>query len=281
MNPITKTIEGAFVYSCSFEKQHGLEPFVSENMLAYQVSGETHIYHEGGTLVLKKDQVLLARKNQLANSIKISATDPEYKVVSLILSKERLQQYAMTNNISTDVSYHGKRMLLLRSDSYFSTYFLSLLPYIEQSRPLNDKLAGIKISEAIELILQQNKSLRSFLFDFSEPGKIDIKVFMENNFRYNTSIETLAKLTGRSLATFKRDFATTFSASPANWLKHKRLSEAYYLIKQKSLKPADIYLDLGFENLSHFYTSFKQKYGVTPTQINVVPDAAERQVKTI
>ena len=197
MNPITKTIEGAFVYSCSFEKQRGPEPFVSENMLAYQVSGETHIYHEGGTLILKKDQVLLARKNQLANTIKIPATDQEYKVVSLILSEERLQQYAMTNNIGTDVRYRGERMLLLKSDSYFNTYFLSLLPYVEQSRPVNDKLAGIKISEAIELILQQDKSLRNFLFDFSEPNKIDIKGFMENNFRYNTPIETFAKLTGR------------------------------------------------------------------------------------
>jgi AraC-like DNA-binding protein len=39
-------------------------------------------------------------------------------------------------------------------------------------------------------------------------------------------------------------------------------------MKQKNKKPNDIYLDLGFENLSHFYTSFKQKYGTTPAGIN-------------
>ena len=27
-------------------------------------------------------------------------------------------------------------------------------------------------------------------------------------------------------------------------------------------------VNLGFENLSHFYTSFKQKYGMTPAEIN-------------
>ena len=48
----------------------------------------------------------------------------------------------------------------------------------------------------------------------------------------------------------------------------------------RGLKPADIYLDLGFENLSHFYTCFKQKYGVTPAQINVAANATELQVKT-
>src|SRR6267154_1959716 len=97
MKAATRIIEGAFVYSCSFKKQHGLEPFVPENLLAYQISGETHIYYQGGTLVLKKGQLLLARKNQLANSVKIPAEDREYKVISLILSKENLRQYAFTN----------------------------------------------------------------------------------------------------------------------------------------------------------------------------------------
>ena len=267
MKPATTTIEGSFVYSCSFKKERGLEPFVPENLLAYQISGETHVYHQGGSLVLKKGQLLLARKNQLANSLKIPATDREYKVMSLILSKERLQQYALTNNISCDQKYHGDGMLLLKSDNYFSTYFSSLLPYVEQSRPLNDKLARIKISEAIELILQRDNSLKNFLFDFSEPSKNDLAEFMKNNFHYNTSIETFAKLTGRSLAGFKRDFTKTFNTSPRKWLTEKRLSEAYHLIKRKKQNPTEVYLDLGFENLTHFYRAFKQKFGATPKEI--------------
>ncbi|WP_241676626.1 helix-turn-helix domain-containing protein [Flavobacterium pectinovorum] len=51
------------------------------------------------------------------------------------------------------------------------------------------------------------------------------------------------------------------------WLPAKRLDEAHYLIKHKKQKPADFYLDLGFENLSHFYTSFKQKFDLTTSQI--------------
>ena len=267
MNQATRTIDEAFVYSCSFKEERGLEPFVPENLLAYQISGETHVYHQGGIIVLKKDQLLLARKNQLANSIKIPATDREYKVISLIFSKVRLQQYALTNSIRCDQKYQGDGMLLLESDKYFSTYFLSLLPYVEQSRPLNEKLARIKISEAIELILQQDPGLKNILFDFSEPGKIDLDEFMQNNFQYNTSIETFAKLTGRSLAGFKRDFMKTFNMSPRKWLMEKRLSEAYHLIKQKKQNPTEVYLDLGFENLTHFYRAFKQKFGATPKEI--------------
>src|SRR5258706_8197034 len=204
MKPATRIIEGTFVYSCSFKKQHGLEPFVPENLLAYQISGETHVYHQGGTLILKKGQLLLSRKNQLANSVKIPAEDREYKVMSLILSKEKLRQYALANGIGCDEKYEGDGMVLLKSDKYFTTYFSSLLPYVEQSRPLNDKLARLKTIEAIELILQRDDRLKNILFDFSEPGKIDLEEFMKKNFHYNTSIETFAKLSGRSLAGFKR-----------------------------------------------------------------------------
>ncbi len=146
-------------------------------------------------------------------------------------------------------------------------YFHSLLPYVEQFEKTSKKLAVIKTNEAIALLLHLKPSLKSFLFDFSEPYKIDLGKFMLQNFHYNVPIEYFAKLTGRSLAAFKRDFSHTFQTSPRKWLQEKRLEEAHRLIQQKKRKPTDIYLELGFENLSHFYTSFKQKFGVTPASI--------------
>jgi AraC-like DNA-binding protein len=37
----------------------------------------------------------------------------------------------------------------------------------------------------------------------------------------------------------------------------KRLEEAYFLMAKKHQKPNDIYLDLGFESLSHFWSLSK------------------------
>ena len=156
---------------------------------------------------------------------------------------------------------------MLKPDALLKSYFQSLLPYVEQSEKISKKLAAIKTNEAIELLLHLKSSLKSFLFDFSEPHKIDLEKFMLQNFHYNVPIEHFAKLTGRSLAAFKRDFGHIFQTSPRKWLQEKRLTEAYHLIKQKKRKPTEIYLELGFENLSHFYTSFKQKFGVTPASI--------------
>jgi len=90
---------------------------------------------------------------------------------------------------------------------------------------------------------------------------------MNQNYMFNVSVASFAKLTGRSLSVFKRDFTKTFNTTPKQWLKEKRLGEAYYLIKHRQQKPADIYLDLGFENLSHFYASFKEKFGLTTSEV--------------
>jgi AraC-like DNA-binding protein len=266
MKQVLPLTDDSFVYSCSAEDKWGYEQFIPEHVLAYQISGETHVFHQLGTFILKKNQLLLAHRNQFAKSLKTPAADSEYKTVSIILKSEDLKKFAATNNISCDKRYSGRYNLVLKPDAYLKSYFQSLVPYLEQPQRSSKKMAIAKVNEAIELLMHIHPDLQGFLFDFNDPHKINLEEFMLKNFQYNAPIENFAKLTGRSLATFKRDFVKTFNIPPAKWLKEKRLEEAYYLIHQKNKKPADIYLDWGFENLSHFYTCFKKKYGVTPTE---------------
>jgi AraC family transcriptional regulator, exoenzyme S synthesis regulatory protein ExsA len=268
MRPVIQMLGESFIYSCTFNKAFTYEQFVPEHILAYQISGQTQIFHQRGEMVLEEGQLLLAHRNQFAKSIKIPAADKEYQCLSVVLTNERLRQYALDNEIYGGDKYPGKKNIVLTPDCFLKGYFLSFLPYVEHWKNVSKKLAVMKVNEAIELLLQLQPELGSFLFDFSDPHKTDLEAFMLKNFHYNAPIENFARLSGRSLSSFKRDFATTFNYSPSIWLKNKRLSEAYYLMKKKNKKPQDIYLDLGFENLSHFYTSFKKKYGTTPAEIN-------------
>jgi AraC-like DNA-binding protein len=56
--------------------------------------------------------------------------------------------------------------------------------------------------------------------------------------------------------------------TPENWLRERRLEEAKYLISEKGQKPSEVYYKVGFENLSHFSTAFKQKFGYTASGKN-------------
>jgi AraC family transcriptional regulator, exoenzyme S synthesis regulatory protein ExsA len=72
---------------------------------------------------------------------------------------------------------------------------------------------------------------------------------------------------GKSLATFKRDFQKIFLKPPQKWLMAKRLLEAHFLIAPRNQKPSDEYIEVGFENLSHFSSSFKQMVGYNPSSL--------------
>jgi AraC-like DNA-binding protein len=50
-------------------------------------------------------------------------------------------------------------------------------------------------------------------------------------------------------------------------LQQRRLREAHYLIKEKGRMPSDVYLEIGFEDLSHFSFAFKKMYGVPPSRL--------------
>ena len=124
----------------------------------------------------------------------------------------------------------------------------------------------LKETEGIEALLSINPRFCINLFDFVGPWKISIHDFMEHNFTENLTVEEMARFTGRSVATFKRDFKQMSSRTPQRWITYRRLEEAYRLLSEGKA-PNEIYLSLGFKSLSHFSTAFKRQYGKSPNEL--------------
>lgn len=95
---------------------------------------------------------------------------------------------------------------------------------------------------------------------------IDIEKVMSENFLYNLKVKEFAKLCGRSLSAFKRDFKRIYNTSPSKWIKSKRLEHAKTLLIESELNINQICYDCGFINSSHFIRSFKEKYNLPPHQ---------------
>ncbi len=188
-------------------------------------------------------------------------------LISIFLDQKTLNRYATENDIPKQSAYKGKGMIDLTGNVFLKGLFDSLLPYVDHPKKLTAKVAELKTTEAIELLLQAGDSFRKFLFDFQEPHKIDLETYMNHNFKYNIPLSSFAKLAGRSLSTFKRDFTKIFETTPEKWLQQKRLEQAHYLLSKREMRPTDVYLEVGFENLSHFSFAFKKTFGLTPTEL--------------
>lgn len=241
--------------------------FHGHNTLVLQVSGQLTLETSTEKVATQPGAMLLIRKNQLAQLTKLPLPGENYQSIVICLQEDLLRQIALEEHIEIDHRYIGPSNILLPPNDYLRGYFQSVLPYIQHpEKKLTTALGLLKVKEGVQLLLHTMPALKEFLFDFSDPYKIDLEKFMLSNFHFNVPIEKFARLTGRSLAAFKRDFQKTFGMAPRQWLQERRLTEARHLIEKKNKKPSSIYLDLGFESLSHFSHSFKKKFGKAPTE---------------
>ncbi|HTE28031.1 AraC family transcriptional regulator [Flavitalea sp.] len=254
------------VYSHYLEKRQEGEQFTSEHGLSYIFSGELIVIDSGEKRTFKAGEILFYRKNFLAKFIKVPDESGSFRCITVIFDQLSLEAFA---------KQYGKRVVnppksdravtLQNSTPLLVHYFQSLAPYFDDILPTD--LVNLKRNEALMLLIQISPQLQNILFDFGQPGKIDLEAFMQQHFRFNVDLKRFAYLTGRSLASFKRDFEKVFHTTPNRWLQQKRLEEAWYLIKEKQQRPSDVYHEVGFESLSHFSYSFKQFFGINPSVV--------------
>ncbi len=257
----------SIVYSLDTDKQTEYNNLLAESVLLLQLSGEMTFETSSERITATSGDVYLVKKHQFIKTTKTPKNNEYYKALMFVLKEDTLREYALEKQLETSVKYQGKSNILMPDSSYLKGFFNSLIPYTQNAKNIDHPLSVLKVKEAIELLLLLKPDLRYFLFDFSEPHKVDLEKFMHTNFKFNVPIDNFARLTGRSLAGFKRDFNKIFGMPPRHWLQHKRLSEAHFQITRENKKPSSVYLELGFENFSHFSFVFKKQFGYSPKDI--------------
>jgi AraC family transcriptional regulator, exoenzyme S synthesis regulatory protein ExsA len=267
-NP-TEIVPGIIFYSYYSTKRKEKVGFLKHNTLVLQVSGKLSLETHDQKISMVKGQLLLIGKNQLGTLTKTPESDGFYETIVISLQEDLLRKIALEEHIEVLEKYSGPLNTLIPANDYLDGYFKSVIPYVRNpAAKISNDIGRLKVKEGVKLLIHTMPRLSNLLFDFSEPHKIDLQEFMLSHFNYNLPVEKFAALTGRSLAGFKRDFQKTFGMAPRQWLHEKRLVEARSLIENKNKKASTIYLDLGFESLSHFSHSFKKRFGITPTELH-------------
>jgi AraC-like DNA-binding protein len=251
---------------CRGDQRYGGEKTYEDNVLVSVLAGELKVVQAEHLHYCKAGDTVLLPRNQPVTLLKYPKDGVAYHAVVLKLPTAIVRAYysqhtpELAQPAATDLLLFPKSPLL-------QSLVASLLPYLELDYHLPEKVLAAKISEVIEILRSLHPSSDTVLADFSEPGKINLVEFMEANYRFNMPLTKFSYLTGRSLTTFKRDFKKAFQLSPQRWLTQKRLTLAHYQLAEKSRKPVELYLEVGFENLAHFSYAFKKHFGYPPTAL--------------
>ena len=252
--------------SCMDEKTFKAEVVSEYHTLIRVLSGEMKIIQADCSYTLGEGDILMVPRNQMCAVIKRPKDGRPFTSIVVTFKPERLKDYyARRKPVMT--SAFTQKIKVFDNHPLLESYFASIHPYFELTSTLPDELASLKIEEGITILRTLDKEVDSLLADFSAPGKIDLSEFMEKNFMFNLPLTKFSYLTGRSIATFNRDFRKAFNTTPQKWLIQKRLELAHYQLMVKKRKPVDIYIEAGFENMSHFSFAFKKHYGYPPTAL--------------
>ena len=260
-------IHSAIKRSCFEDQFFKADVLFEDHLLVWLISGETKIVQADQTYIFGAGDTLLFPRNSLATVLNYPKDGLPHLSVAMHLTTDRLKNYYDKNEASVKAGLvFNPAFQNFKQHPLLKSCLASLVPYFDLKENLPETIASLKIEEAIHIVRTIEPGIDRVLANFAEPGKIDIAGFMERNYMFNMPMEKFGYLTGRSLTTFKRDFKKSFQTTPQKWLTQKRLELAHYQIREKNRKPSEVYLETGFENLSHFGYAFRKRFGYAPTE---------------
>ncbi|WP_317173782.1 helix-turn-helix domain-containing protein [Mucilaginibacter rigui] len=241
------------------------EQFVPEHTFCYVIKGTMRLYDGNKTYTFRSGQASLIRKNNLLRYAK-EKVDGEIAKVFITLNESFLKKFQVAHQAEPGKFRSAEAVLSLPPNELTANFIHSLVPYYKSGK-LEPLFADVKREELLLILLKQVPEMAGVLFDYGIPQKINLEAFMNRNYKFNVSMERFAYLSGRSLSAFKRDFKSIFDDAPNHWLVRRRLAEAYFLIEKKHQRPSDIFVELGFEALSHFSFAFKKHFNLSPSDL--------------
>lgn len=259
-------------YSFYYDDLSGCVHRSREYALNYVYSGEMILDNGKEEIHVGKGECVFIPRDHHITMYKRTKDGERYCGIFLMFTRRFLRDMysrADRRKVAPNTPKLDASVIKLPKTVELASLFASMMPYFDPEVKPQGDFMQLKMQEGLLALLHIDERFAPTLFDFNEPWKIDILEFMNENYMYEFTMEEMAHYTGRSLATFKRDFKKISDLTPEKWLIRKRLEVAYAKIKEGGKKVVEIYGEVGFKNPSHFSTAFKKQYGISPTAILV------------
>ncbi|WP_299254981.1 AraC family transcriptional regulator [uncultured Cytophaga sp.] len=236
------------------------------NMFSFLQVGKKQVHFAGTAVAVNKDQSLLLKKGNWLWT-ELLDTEAIYYCKLFFFSENKIKEFLEKHTKNLKTVQEETPYFIIGNDAYITSYLNSLSTISEAPPVFLQNLLSVKFEELMLYLLQKyGKKFELYLHSLIVIETSPFKEIVESKIHSNLKLEEIAFLCNMSLSTFKRYFIKEYNESPGKWLQDKRLQKAKELLKQGDLKPSDIYLDFGYNNLSNFSAAYKNKFGFSPNQ---------------
>lgn len=243
---------------------------VHEHTLIYVSSGECIVDDRGRKTRIAAGECAFIRRNNGVSMDKRCIEDGvPFLSIALSFPRKFLMDvyHGMDKSQLPKEAKRGKtNFVKIPQRPDITSLFESITPFFDTTTEPDSQWIKMKLTEGLYAVLRTDENLYASLFDFTEPWKIDILDYLNENYMYELSMQEIATYTGRSLATFKRDFKKISDVTPRKWIIRRRLERAHELLQTAAGSVHDIMTDVGFTNQSYFSRIYKETYGYPPTK---------------
>ncbi|MDW7693986.1 AraC family transcriptional regulator [Flammeovirgaceae bacterium SG7u.111] len=240
---------------------------LTKNTFSFLVKGTKEVIMDNSSLAINNAEFLLMKAGHCLMTEKLSNSDQHYRSILLFFSNEAVLQFIRKFELRPVAKPKPQSVQSFSYDAFINGFIKSLIDITRLPQKTQRKLMELKFEE-IMLYLVETKGA-DFLFSITTFTDNQTQHFInvvENNKLNKLTLKELAFLANMSISSFKREFQKCYAEPPIKWFQDRRLEYASYLLKQEKRRPSDIYLEIGYENLSSFIQAFKIKFGVTPKQ---------------
>lgn len=237
------------------------------NMFSFLQVGKKQVHFKGASAAVNKDQSLLLKKGNWLWT-ELLETEEIYYCKLFFFSNKKLAAFLEKHSKSEGIVKEESPYFIIANDAYIISYIASLSTISESPAVFMEQLLAVKFDELLLYLLHKyGREFEVYLHSLIVNEKSQFKKNVESQINSNLKLGEIAFLCHMSLSTFKRHFISEYQVSPGKWLQNKRLQKSKELLEQGNLKASDIYLDFGYNNLSNFSTAFKNKFGISPTEV--------------
>lgn len=239
----------------------------------YILKGSARLVEANGLFTTSRQEGLLKSCGNFVGTYLPDEDGEDFEAMVIFLYPDLMREIYQEQLL--DVSLESARANPPRTfvgNALLSRFVEGISIYFEHEELMDEELARLKVKELVMILLKSHyfEGVVDFFQGLFGAKDSSFRAIIEHNLFNQLSIEELAFLTHKSVSSFKRAFKKEFGDTPARYIKNRRLEQAAQKLRLTGDPVSSIAFDCGFQDVTTFSASFREKFNQAPSQYRLV-----------